>query len=748
MLGALEQSEIPTGWHNISLQSTTNEPNATNHHTEGLVVPIEKVPYQVAVFESEKLVCGGSIIGPRWILTSFHCVITQEPSGYSVVVGTDDPQKGNKLGVDSFVVPQHLLPEVSFDIALLKLLKRLDFSSKVQCIPLLKSLDELVLGKPAHVSGYGVTVDAGREKGLRVVTVVLLQNKRCELANGWKLKEFMFCAGFEMGEMHTCQGDSGGPLVMDSKLAGIVYYGEECINPIHPGVYLSIPWFYDWIVNVDEEANVNNMIVGGFKVNIEEVPFQVALYMESLNHCGGSIIGPRWILTTYHCVKTLNPSDYKIVAGTAIPKDGTQLPVEKLYLLEETAYDPSYDIALAKLSTSLVYSATVQCIQLQTSPDAIVPGKQAYISGYGSIKEGGENLTLKGTTIAILPWEKCQQAYDLPMQSHLFCAGFEQGEVDACKGDSGGPLVVDKKLTGIIYFGRGCARPGQPGVYISVPAMHNWITSVVHTRFNLAVAVVLALLVVVLLPFTQAQEQDGEDGGTNMVVGGFKVSIEEVPYQVALYIRGQNLCGGSIIGSRWVLTSYHCVKSIKPRELQVVVGNSKPINGKRISVQKVYIPPQIRSDQSYDVALLKLGTSLVYSKSVRCIPMQTSSATVIPGKPAYISGYGSVREGGRESPLKAATVNVLPWKSCQDAYNLAKESHLFCAGYEEGEVDTCQGDSGGPLVVEKKLSGVVYFGRGCARAGLPGVYVSVPAMYDWITSVVQSEPSEEERKLC
>jgi len=89
--------------------------------------------------------------------------------------------------------------------------------------------------------------------------------------------------------------------------------------------------------------------------------------------------------------------------------------------------------------------------------------------------------------------------------------------------------------------------------------------------------------------------------------------------------------------------------------------------------------------------------------------------------------------------LRAVQVPIYPHDRCvkiMRLYELTVSDDVLCAGYpKNSNKDACIGDSGGPLTVGANLIGIVSWGLGCGRQGIPGMYTDVAQFADWIDEV-------------
>jgi len=238
------------------------------------------------------------------------------------------------------------------------------------------------------------------------------------------------------------------------------------------------------------------------------------------------------------------------------------------------------------------------------------------------------------------------------------------------------------------------------------------------------------------------------------IIGGEPAAEGEFPWQAALLWASDGSwrgCGGSLIAPTWVATAAHCVTSgpfvFLPDTLNVAVGrhNINSTEGQRIAVSEIIVHPDWNPwTYDADVALLRLADAVILTDTVQLIPLATDAdaALITEGRLATITGWGTRTEGERDEPdeLYKVTAPLVAQTACEFAYAAIGESitdNMLCAGLLQGGKDACQGDSGGPLVVSDgfdgyKLAGIVSWGEGCGRPGLPGVYTRVTNFAEWV----------------
>uniref|UniRef100_U3JTS4 Transmembrane serine protease 4 n=1 Tax=Ficedula albicollis TaxID=59894 RepID=U3JTS4_FICAL len=226
-------------------------------------------------------------------------------------------------------------------------------------------------------------------------------------------------------------------------------------------------------------------VLGGSPAAIEAWPWQVSLQYRKEHICGGSIIGPGWVLTAAHCFKN-NPiiQSWRVKAGSDLLSGAATLAVEKVFLAEVTPASPKdNDIALVKLRSPVHDSDSTKPICLPYFDEELVPGTPLWVIGWGYTEERGKlSERLQQAEVELIDERSCNlAAYHGDVTDRMLCAGLPQGGVDTCQGDSGGPLLYSGghwQVVGIVSWGQGCGTPSTPGVYTSVRAYLDWISAV------------------------------------------------------------------------------------------------------------------------------------------------------------------------------------------------------------------------------------------------------------------------------
>ncbi|NXT34535.1 GRAA protein, partial [Pelecanoides urinatrix] len=232
--------------------------------------------------------------------------------------------------------------------------------------------------------------------------------------------------------------------------------------------------------------------------------------------------------------------------------------------------------------------------------------------------------------------------------------------------------------------------------------------------------------------------------GCTDIIGGHVVRPHSWPFMAAIQTRNSTVCGGALVEKQWILTAAHC--ELNKSEVRVVLGAHQASiaekDQQRFKVMRYFPNPQFaRSSKENDIMLLKLNGIAKLNKYVQLLPLPDSCEDIKPGTTCNVAGWG-VRSSGKPSKyLRKTTLKIVGRESCKSKYeNYTKiTGNMLCAVGKNKFLkgDACQGDSGGPLICAGRYSGIVSFGKGCGRRGMPGVYTRLTEKYiDWIKKIV------------
>ncbi|XP_062957150.1 brain-specific serine protease 4-like [Cynocephalus volans] len=243
-----------------------------------------------------------------------------------------------------------------------------------------------------------------------------------------------------------------------------------------------------------------NRIVGGQDSADAEWPWVVSIQKNGTHHCAGSLLTSRWVVTAAHCFRGKQDelSLFSVLLGAW--QLGNPGPRSQKVGIAWVHPHPVYswkegaraDIALVRLEHSIQFSERILPICLPDFSIRFTVNTDCWIAGWGSIHDGvplPHPQTLQKLKVPIIDSEVCSHLYwrgagQGAITEDMLCAGYLEGERDACLGDSGGPLMcqVDGAwlLAGVISWGEGCAERNRPGVYISLASHRSWVARIVQ----------------------------------------------------------------------------------------------------------------------------------------------------------------------------------------------------------------------------------------------------------------------------
>ncbi|KYB29441.1 hypothetical protein TcasGA2_TC031984 [Tribolium castaneum] len=703
-------------------KSTRNNPTLIVNGTNAIR---GDYPWQVALYNktSKVLLCGGSLLNQRVILTAAHCITDDtgkllNKETYTVAVGkyyrkydhSEDVNKAQFSEIHEMFTTRKYKGHIQNffgDIAIIVTKKIFFLSDRVQpvCIDwgfkYQRKLLNPNVSKYGYVSGWGYTAEyKNPSEVLKELKVPIITNDQCDTDLPEDYQKFMtddkICAGFLNARTSVCSGDSGGALVTEYK-----------------GRYYAVG-----IVSLSPQAPTEE---GGCDSQQYTLFTSVYYYINEL---------------IFEKEARYRPSHSEIASCE-----------------EDSKCQPE------PVTTTTTTTTTPKPVTEPTTPNCVLPEHPA--SGQWSIY-GVQTKFTPGQFVspATVLEVTCQKDYKLNGNNLLICHnGKWSPEIGKCSKTC--PPVQSTPSTVITCTYKNnetdCSSPpdGTVAKYTCAPFYESTETTKNPVRVCKNGSWDLSKPECVPIcgkKYVRAQ---------SLIVNGRKAKGGEHPWQVAIYRNNKFICGGALISENLILTAAHCVRyenrEANVDEFTVGVGknsirldDTSDVHAQFSGLQDIIVPKQFNglyTNLLADIALLVSKKNFTISFSVQPVCLDwANSINLTHNSKGYISGWGYTAEGTKPADdLQELEVSIVSNQDCSQLLTEELKPFLtfdkICAGDPTHNASACNGDAGGPLVVKHNgrfyINGIVSSAEadhtsGRCRSDQYGLFIKVSEYQSFI----------------
>ncbi|XP_001662704.2 collagenase [Aedes aegypti] len=237
------------------------------------------------------------------------------------------------------------------------------------------------------------------------------------------------------------------------------------------------------------------------------------------------------------------------------------------------------------------------------------------------------------------------------------------------------------------------------------------------------------------------------------VVGGSPAELGQFPYAVGLLTRINILlssqCAGSLLSTRYILTSASCVNGIQ--SAVAVFGNlelNNPVTPGQVRMtvtEFIVHNGYVENTENFDVALAVLPIPISFTDNIRPVRLPNRRQVDAPfnGQQGTFMGWGRFGSGNSNSAvLRFGRSQIITNLACRVSLptNSILDQHICTEGFNAaaGRGSPCTGDTGAPLTIVDADGittqvGVFSFNSilGC-ESGRAAVFTRMSAYLNWI----------------